>query len=56
MADSRSRSLANTDMRAVVGTHDILWVTLDTLRFDVAIENVRAATSEELEAGRPLQE
>jgi hypothetical protein len=24
------------DMNAIVGTHDVLWVTLDTLRYDVA--------------------
>jgi hypothetical protein len=32
-----------TDMRAIVGSHDILLVTLDTLRYDVAVE--LAATS-----------
>ena len=25
------------DVRAALGTHDILWITLDTLRFDVAV-------------------
>ncbi len=27
-----------TDMNEVIGTHDILWITLDTLRYDVAQE------------------
>ena len=29
------------DANRVVGTHDILWVTLDTLRHDVARECLR---------------
>lgn len=28
--------MSSFDMNAIVGTHDILWITLDTLRFDVA--------------------
>jgi Sulfatase len=36
------------DMNAVVGTHDILFVTLDTLRYDVAVEALVAGRTPNL--------
>lgn len=38
------------DVRALVGTHDVLFVTLDTLRFDVAERAMRAGATPHLEA------
>lgn len=36
------------DARALVGTHDILFVTLDTLRYDVAMDALRAGRTPNL--------
>lgn len=38
------------DVRALIGTHDVLFVTLDTLRFDVAERAMRAGATPHLEA------
>jgi len=35
------------DMNAVIGTHDVVLVTLDTLRYDVAVEAERAGRTPE---------
>lgn len=37
-----AREAAARDMNAIVGSHDILFVTLDTLRYDVAVELLEA--------------
>ena len=42
--DAAAAHFANPDMHRIVGTHDLVLITLDTLRFDVA--------STELQAGR----
>jgi hypothetical protein len=42
-----------TDARALVGTHDILLITLDTLRYDVAAEALRAGRTPNLAAVLP---
>lgn len=39
--------------RALVGTHDILFVTLDTLRYDVALETLRAGRTPNLQRYLP---
>ena len=36
------------DMNAIVGTHDILWIVLDTLRYDVAVSALTAGETPEL--------
>ena len=42
-----------TDMNAIVGTHDLLLVTLDTLRYDVAAELVAAGRTPNLARALP---
>jgi hypothetical protein len=29
------------DVNRIIGTHDIRWLTLDTLRYDVALDGLR---------------
>src|SRR5262245_42308253 len=36
MSTERSPSYANPDMHRIVGSHDIVFITLDTLRYDAA--------------------
>lgn len=45
---SASTGLTQPDMNAVVGTHDILLLTLDTLRYDVAVELAEAGRTPNL--------
>jgi hypothetical protein len=44
---------APINARALVGTHDILFVTLDTLRYDVAMETLRAGRTPNLQRYLP---
>jgi hypothetical protein len=41
------------DVNALIGTHDVLFVTLDTLRFDVATDALRAGLTPHLAAVLP---
>jgi arylsulfatase A-like enzyme len=45
--------MPKTDMRAIVGAHDILFVTLDTLRYDVAHDECAAGRTPNLAARLP---
>ena len=40
-------------MKSVVGTHDVLMVTLDTLRYDVAVEALAAGETPVLSRSLP---
>ena len=52
-AGSATADRTGTDMRAVIGSHDILLLTLDTLRHDVAAELVAAGRTPNLAAVLP---
>ena len=41
------------DVNGVIGTHDLLWITLDTLRYDVAAECLAAGLTPNLAAMLP---
>jgi hypothetical protein len=41
------------DARSMIGTHDVLFVTLDTLRYDVAVACLRAGRTPNLAAVLP---
>src|SRR5215470_2369612 len=41
------------DARTLVGTHNVLFITLDTLRYDVAVETLRAGRTPKLAALLP---
>lgn len=38
----------NTDMNRIVGTHDLVWIVLDSLRFDVAEQEMNAGNTPNL--------
>ena len=40
--------IAMPDVRSLIGTHDVLFVTLDTLRYDVAMQALRAGQTPHL--------
>ncbi|MDO4330023.1 MAG: STM4013/SEN3800 family hydrolase [Lachnospiraceae bacterium] len=44
-ASQQGRRTPSVDMNQVVGTHDILFVCLDTLRYDVAVQEEAAGTT-----------
>lgn len=51
--EAATRDAPGLDARALVGTHDVLLVTLDTLRYDVAADRLAAGATPNLAAVLP---